>query len=170
MRIEVIEGSIVDVHVDAIVNPANLMGRMGGGVAKAIKQAGGPAIETEAMAHAPIRIGQAVLTTAGNLSARHVIHAPTMVKPAERTNIENVRAATEAAARCAEKARLRSIAFPGMGTGVGRVEPEAAARCMVDALHALDIVNLQRVVLVDRNPDMVAAFEHAVQNRKGIRG
>ena len=161
MKIEAIEGSILDLDVDAIVNPANAAGRMGGGVAKVIKKAGGDEIEKQAMAKAPIAVGQAVLTTGGDLKARHVIHAPTMVKPAERTNVRKVQAATEAALRCADDAGLKSIAFPGMGTGVGRVKPDDAAQCMVEAIRGFKGTSLRKVTLVDMNAVMAQAFRKA---------
>ncbi|MEW6354902.1 MAG: macro domain-containing protein [Planctomycetota bacterium] len=163
MRIEVIEGSILDVDVDAIVNPANSAGRMGGGVARAIKKAGGDDIEREAVAKAPIAVGESVLTTGGRLKVCHVIHAPTMVKPAERTNVQKVRAATESALRCADEAGLESIAFPGMGTGVGRVDPKDAAQCMVEAIRTFKGDSLKKVVLVDMNPEMAEAFRRAAE-------
>ncbi|NOZ23892.1 MAG: macro domain-containing protein [Planctomycetes bacterium] len=163
MKIEVVEGSILDLGVDAIVNPANSAGRMGGGVAKVIKKAGGREIEKEAMDKAPIAVGEAVLTTGGTLKARHVIHAPTMVKPAERTNVQKVRAATDAALKCADEAGLKSIAFPGMGTGVGRVKPEDAAQCMVEAIRGFEGTALRKVVLVDMSPEMAQAFREATE-------
>lgn len=78
MEIEVLLGSLLDVKADAIVNPANSYGYMGGGVAGVIKRAGGEEIEREAIKKAPIPVGSAVITTAGRLPFKGVIHAPTM--------------------------------------------------------------------------------------------
>ena len=75
-RIELWNGDICDLEVDAIVNPANSMGIMGGGAAGAIRRKGGDKIQQEAMACAPIAVGAAVVTTAGKLHAKSVIHAP----------------------------------------------------------------------------------------------
>jgi len=81
IKITIEQGDITTLEVDAIINPANSYGYMGGGVAGAIKEIGGQEIETEAVAKAPIPIGSAVITTAGSLKAKHIIHAPTMEQP-----------------------------------------------------------------------------------------
>lgn len=131
----VVKGDITFENVDAIVNPANSYGVMGGGVALAIKKAGGDVIETEAMDASPIAIGTAILTTGGLLKSRHVIHTPTMTEPAEETDIGNVRSAVRAALTCAVENKLSSIAFPGMGTGVGGISKEDAARAMLEEIR-----------------------------------
>ncbi len=76
--ISVVHADITQLAVDAIVNAANSELWMGGGVAGAIKRAGGTVIEQEAMAKGPIPVGEAVVTSAGRLPCRHVIHAATM--------------------------------------------------------------------------------------------
>jgi len=78
MRIEILKGSLLDAPAEVIVNPANSRGYMGGGVAGVIKRFGGEEIEEEALRKAPIPIGEAVLTTAGRLRFKGVIHAPTI--------------------------------------------------------------------------------------------
>ena len=162
MRIEIEEGSILDQEVDAIVNAANSQGEMGGGVAGAIRRAGGEQINAAAVARAPIPVGQAVTTTAGSLPFRAVIHAPTMEQPGMRIPARNVRAATAAALRAATAAGFKSIAVPGMGTGVGGVKVEDAAREMVAAIRATAPRSLERLVLVDVDPAMVAAWRAAL--------
>lgn len=145
-RIEVVRGDLTKMDVDAIVNPANSSGVMGGGVAYYIKKSGGRVIEEEAKRQAPIPVGQAVLTSGGKLQAKHVIHAPTMKYPAMRIQAENARLATMAALDLAIKKGLKTIAFPGMGTGVGGVSYADAARAMADEirkrLDRLDVVYL----------------------------
>jgi len=84
VRIVVLTGDITKQEVDAIVNPANSMLVMGGGVAGAIKRVGGKEIEDESVKHAPVPVGEAVATGAGRLKAKYVIHAPTMERPAAR--------------------------------------------------------------------------------------
>ena len=87
--IEVIKGDITKVHVEAIVNPANSLMIMGGGVAGAIKRVAGDEVEREAMKYAPVPVGSAVATGAGKMkNVKYVIHAPTMERPAETTNTE----------------------------------------------------------------------------------
>ena len=141
--------------VDAIVNAANSYGYMGGGVAGAIKRAGGVEIEIEAVSHAPIPVGSAVITTAGRLKCKHVIHAPTMEQPASRIDAGNVSEATRAALECADENELKRIAIPGMGTGVGGVPREKAAKAMISVIINFDAVNPEEVILADRDKRMV---------------
>ena len=96
--IEAIVGDITRVDCEAIVNAANSQLWMGGGVAGAIKRAGGQVIEDEAVAQGPIRPGEAAATGAGALPdpIRWVIHAATM-GPDLQTSEELVRRATASA-------------------------------------------------------------------------
>jgi len=134
IRIRVVKGDITRVDVDAIVNPANSLMIMGGGVAGAIKRVGGDEIEFEARRYAPVPIGEAVATGAGKLKVRYVIHAPTMERPAMRTTLDKVRRAVRAALSRAQSIGVNSLAFPGMGTGVGGLKPEEAAKVMVEEI------------------------------------
>ena len=163
MEIEVRLGSLLEVEADAIVNPANSRGIMGGGVAGVIRRFGGEEIEREAVSRAPVPVGEAVLTTAGKLPFKGVIHAPTMEEPAMRTTEEKVRRATRAALRVADENRFRSVAFPGMGTGVGRVPKDVAARAMVEEIRSFKPKCLERVILVDLDEEMVQEWKKALQ-------
>lgn len=129
-RLVVVEGDITKARVDAIVNPANSLMIMGGGVAGAIKRAGGNEIEKEAMEKAPVPVGQAISTGAGQLAARYVIHAPTMERPAMRIPLENAVMATRAALEEARRLGVESIAFPAMGAGVGGLSVRDVSREM----------------------------------------
>jgi O-acetyl-ADP-ribose deacetylase (regulator of RNase III) len=164
LRLRLVEGDLTELITDAIVNPANSYGEMGGGVAGAIRKKGGVEIEREAMAKAPIPIGKAVQTRAGSLPCRSVIHAPTMARPAEVTGIEQVKKATRAALECADESGLKQIAFPGMGTGVGRVDPEAAAQAMVEVSRSFRPKSLQEVVFVSLGEDLKQAFKKALRS------
>lgn len=158
MSIIVEKRDITRLSCDAIVNPANSFGYMGGGVAGAIKRAGGIEIEQEAVSKAPIQVGSAVETTAGSLPCRYVIHAPTMEQPAMRTNEEKIRKATKAAFLIAKKLGVKRIAFPGMGTGVGGVKPKDAARAMMEI--AKEFMNdFEEIIFVDVNDEMVNAWK-----------
>src|SRR6202007_3315792 len=77
-RIVIISGDLVEQEVDAIVNAANNDLQLGGGVAGAIRRAGGPSIQDECDAQGPVRVGEAAITGAGRLRARYVIHAASM--------------------------------------------------------------------------------------------
>jgi O-acetyl-ADP-ribose deacetylase (regulator of RNase III) len=131
MLMEAILGDITQADADAIVNAANNHLWMGSGVAGAIKRAGGPEIEREAISRGPIPVGEAAVTGAGALRARYVIHAAAMGQDL-RTDAEKVRLATRNALKRATELGLRSISFPALGTGVGGLSPDLAAAAMVD--------------------------------------
>jgi O-acetyl-ADP-ribose deacetylase (regulator of RNase III) len=126
----VVEGDITKVVADAIVNPANSLMIMGGGVAGAIRRAGGSEIEEEARRHAPVPVGKAVATGAGRLRAKYVIHAPTMERPAMTIPLENAVKATRAALEVARDLDIKSVAFPAMGAGVGGLSVEEVSEAM----------------------------------------
>ncbi|MBS7287232.1 MAG: macro domain-containing protein [Candidatus Freyarchaeota archaeon] len=172
MRIETVVGDITKLEVDAIVNAANSHLWMGGGVAGAIKRAGGIEIEEDARRKAPknergepfVPVGQAVASTAGRLKAKYVIHAPTMEEPAISTTPKKVEMAMEAALQCAEELGVESLAVPALGTGVGGVPKDEAAKRMVMALlrHVDSGTKLKKVVLCDISEEQVRAFDEAL--------
>lgn len=157
MPIVVKKGDLTQTVCDAVVNPANSFGYMGGGVAGVIKRVGGIEIEAEAISKAPIPVGSAVFTDAGRLPCKYVIHAPTMKHPAMRIPKENVRLATKAALEIAVELGLKSISIPGMGTGVGRVPVNDAAKEIVEVAKCYED-KIEKITLVDRNEKMVQAF------------
>ncbi|PYQ14042.1 MAG: O-acetyl-ADP-ribose deacetylase [Acidobacteria bacterium] len=159
MDLILIHGDLTQVDAEGVVNPANSLGEMGGGVAGLLRHRGGDIIEEEAKAMAPILVGTAVATSAGKLPFRYVIHAPTMERPAMKTTPEKVALATVASLACADASGLRSLAIPGMGTGVGRVSHADAARVMVEAARRFTPRNLVRVLFVAFEEQMVQAFE-----------
>ncbi len=130
----VVQGDITKAEVDAIVNAANSLMIMGGGVAGAILRAGGREIEEEARRHAPVPVGEAIATGAGRLKAKYVIHAPTMERPAMRIPLDNAVKATEAALRKAEELGVESVAFPAMGAGVGGLKVRDVAKAMAEVV------------------------------------
>ena len=128
-EIKIIHGDITDMAVDAIVNAANNKLLMGGGVAGAIKRIGGASIEDEAIKKGPIAIGAAVATSAGILKARYVIHAATMGLDS-RTDEIKIRNSCASALRVADELKIKSIAFPALGCGVGGFPLKASAKIM----------------------------------------
>lgn len=164
-KISIVTGDITGLQVDALVNPANSQLIMGGGVAGAILRAGGYQIQKEALKKAPILVGKAVATTAGKLKAKYVIHAPTMTRPAMATNRENVKLATRAALECARQLSVKSVAFPGMGTGVGGLNLEEATDAMIAEVkkHVESGTPLKNIILVGFNADLKRAFERSLQ-------
>ncbi len=159
IEISVVQGSLLEVQAYAIVNPANSFGFMGGGVAGVIKRFGGEQIEEEAVSKAPIPVGSAVLTSAGKLPFKGVIHAPTMEEPAMETTEEKVRRAVRAVLELADRMGFESIAMPGMGTGVGRLPKDVSARAMIEELRNFQPKNLKRVILVDLDRQMVEEWK-----------
>ncbi len=162
MKIHVICGSILEVAAEVIVNPANSQGVMGGGVAGVIRRVAGADVEKEAMAQAPIPVGTAVVTTGGKTKFKAIIHAPTMTHPAETIPVENVRLATRAALALADQRGWKSVALPGMGTGVGRVSPNDAAKAMLDAVNAFQPKSLREIILIDVNAEMISAWQSSL--------
>jgi O-acetyl-ADP-ribose deacetylase (regulator of RNase III) len=167
MKIEVVQGSLLDVEADAIVNPANSGGSMGGGVAGVIRRAAGAEVEAEAMRAAPIPVGTAVMTKGGATRFPGIIHAPTMARPAEAIPVENVRKATRAALQLAEEKKIERLALPGMGTGVGRVSPKSAAEAMMEEIAAFKEGSIRKIILVDIAPEMVAAWREVLSRKNG---
>jgi O-acetyl-ADP-ribose deacetylase (regulator of RNase III) len=134
-RIELWNGDICELEVDAIVNAANVSLWMSTGVSGEIKRAGGDAIEFAAVRQAPVPLGEAVFTPAGRLAAKVVIHAVSLDRD-RRTNGEIIGRAVRSAMTVARELRVSSIAFPAMGTGVGGLPIDEAARVTVTAVRA----------------------------------
>lgn len=163
MQIHLAKSDISEMAVDAVVSPANSLGIMGGGVASVLSRKGGPLIQREAMSLAPIAVGAAVVTNAGTLWAKQVIHAPTMEEPGQKVPVENVRRAMRAALLAAHQRGFQVIAVPGLGTGLGGADPADAARAMINELRAHKQPNPVTVWLVDTNEAILAHLEEALQ-------
>ncbi|MCI4438073.1 MAG: macro domain-containing protein [Ignisphaera sp.] len=157
--VNLVVGDITEFSGDAIVNPANRYLVMGGGVAGAIKRKGGEEIEKEARRYAPIDIGQAVVTSAGRLKCRAVIHAPTVETPGGSSSPEYVYRATLAALRIAKERGFKSIAFPLMGAGVGGLTPEQSVEAMAKAFEEIG-QGLEIYIYVLREDALKTVAEH----------
>jgi O-acetyl-ADP-ribose deacetylase len=158
VRIEVIEGDIAALEVDAIANAANDRLWMGAGVAGALKRAGGEEIEREAVGKGPISLGEAVETGAGRLRARWVVHGAVMGQDL-RTSPDLVRRTTRSCLRRADELGARSLALPAFGTGVGGFPLDECARIMVGEVRAFRPRSLERVVLAVFGDEARVAFE-----------
>ncbi len=130
MQVEVVRGDIAHMEADALVNAANNHLWMGGGIAGALKRAGGWEIEVEAQNKGPIPIGEAVATGAGRLKARYVIHAALMGQDL-LTNAAYIKTATRNSLKLANELGIKSLVFPAFGTGVGRFPVDESARIMI---------------------------------------
>ena len=134
-RIELWNGDICELEVDAIVNAANTSLWMSTGVGGAIKRAGGDAIEFAAVRQAPVELGSAIVTSAGTLAARYVIHA-SLAGPRPALERRRHRSGDAQHVRPGPRARASSsLAFPALGTGVGGFPLDEAARIMVAVTH-----------------------------------
>lgn len=169
--IAIARGDITDWEVDAIVNAASSTLAMGTGVASAIKRKGGVIIEEEAMRQGPVEVGEAVLTTGGNLAATHVIHAAVM-GPDLKTDAEKIAATTRAVLALVAKHRITSLALPALGTGVGHVPPAVSATAMLDTVisHLKGTQSgLKRVVFVLYQDDAYKAFTDMLRRLGGVQ-
>jgi O-acetyl-ADP-ribose deacetylase len=173
--IEVARADITTLEVDAIANAANTDLRHGGGVAAAIARAGGPKVQEESYAKAPIGLGEAVETTAGNMPSKWVIHAATMELggptsaggdrrlPAVDDSI--IRRATAATLAKADELGAKSLALVAFGTGVGGFPVADAARIEVEEVnrHLESGSGLERIVFAVFGEEAARAFEKATQ-------
>jgi O-acetyl-ADP-ribose deacetylase len=162
-RIELWNGDICDLEVDAIVNAASTGLWMSTGVGGAIKRRGGDVIEFEAVRQAPVPLGGAIVTTAGTLAARAVIHAVSL-DGSRRTSAEAIERAVRSALDRAREIDATSIAFPALGTGVGGFPIDEAALVTVTVVRETlpTLPRLSQVVFALRGSATYAAFEVAM--------
>jgi O-acetyl-ADP-ribose deacetylase len=156
------QSDITKLEVDAIANAANSHLLHGGGVAAAIARAAGPELERESRERAPVPVGEAVETTAGDMPARWVIHASTMEDPGGRTDAGVVERATRSTLKRAEELGARSVGLVAFGTGVGGFPVEEAARIMVEVARA-HTGNLERIVFALHGDAAERAFRDALE-------
>ena len=159
--LEIVEGDITALAVDAIANAANNHLWMGAGVAGAIKRAAGEEIEREAVAKGPIEVGDAVATGAGRLRARHVIHGAVMSQDL-KTDADVVRRTTRRCLEVADELDAEWLALPAFGTGVGGLPLAECARVMVAETRAYEARSLRRVVFSVFGDEARRAFESAL--------
>ncbi len=155
-KLEVLQADVTKLEVDAIANAANTGLMHGGGVAGAISRAGGPEIQRESDERAPIELGAAIETTAGELPARWVIHAATM-ELGGPTSAQIIEQATRSTLAKAEELGCRSLALVAFGTGVGGFPLEEAAGIMVGVAHEHD-GSLERIVFAVHGDAAERAF------------
>lgn len=151
-RIRVRQGDITTFEGDALVNAANNHLVLGTGVAGAIRRAGGPTIQEECDRHGPIDVGEAVITGAGKLGVRYVIHAAAMGdRPASE---DTIRDATTASLRLAAQHGIATIAFPVLGSGVAGFPFRHAAEVMLDTIRASrDAEDVETIVFFGYTPE-----------------
>jgi O-acetyl-ADP-ribose deacetylase len=162
-QIEVLQADITQLDVDAIANAANTALKHGGGVAGAISRAGGPEVQRESDERAPIGLGEAVATGAGEMPARWVIHAATM-ELGGPTSAEVIRRATVSTLQLAEELGAKSLALVAFGTGVGGFPVDQAAQIEVEEVerHLAAGSELERIVFAVHDGRTLLAFEEEV--------
>lgn len=168
-RIELWNGDICDLEVDAIVNAANLSLWMSTGVGGALKRAGGDSIEFAAVRQAPVPLGGAIVTPAGKLAAKAVIHAVSLDRE-RRTSGPVIEAAVRSAMARAREIGATSIAFPALGTGVGGFSLEEAARITVETVRdeLAESPTIAHVVFALRGTAAYRAFSAALNTATGV--
>lgn len=168
--IKLADADLTEMNVDAIVNAANAALQLGGGVAGAIRREGGPAIQQECDKIGGTPVGTSVITTGGNLKARHVIHAvgPMM---GEGDEDRKLRGATLSSLKVADKNHLKSIAFPAISTGIFGFPLERCAEIMLSTTieYLQGETALQEVVYCLWGKEAYGVFEKAL-NRMSQAG
>jgi O-acetyl-ADP-ribose deacetylase (regulator of RNase III) len=129
--IRLCKGDITCYDGDAIVNAATEKLVMDAGVAGAIKEKGGESIEHEALGRLPIEVGEAIVTSAGNLTVDYVIHA-VVVRRDGHTGEAEIRTATQNSLYRCDELSIERVAFPALGTGLGGYPVDKCARAMLE--------------------------------------
>jgi O-acetyl-ADP-ribose deacetylase (regulator of RNase III) len=158
--LELRDGDLTEMDTDAIVNAANAQLVLGGGVAGAIRKKGGPEIQAECNKIGGTFIGGAVITTGGNLKAKHVIHAvgPRMGEGNEDQKLKN---ATLNSLKAADENSLKSISFPAISTGIFGFPIDRCAEIMLKTTidYLKGQTGLEKVVFCLFGTDSYQVFE-----------
>ena len=125
-------GDITELKIDAIVNAANTRLILGGGVAGAIRKKGGSKIQKECNKIGPVNLGDAVITTGGNLYSKYIIHAASM-KLGGKTSAISLKKSILNSLKIASENKIESIAFPAIGTGIAGFPISECAEIMCDS-------------------------------------
>lgn len=148
-QLELLDGDITELEIDAIVNPSNEKLKLGSGVAGAILEKGGESIQKECDRIGGTAVGTAVITGAGELAAKHVIHA-VGPKMGEGDEDRKLSSAVRSALALADRHGLSSIAVPAISTGVFGFPTARCARITLTEIHRYlqGGTKLERVVVV----------------------
>lgn len=167
-QLELIEGDITDLAVEAIVNAANEDLQLGEGVAGAIREKGGPSIQEECDRIGHTAVGTAVITNGGDLAAKHVLHA---VGPqfGEGDEDRKLASAVRSALALSDRHGLRSIAFPAISTGVFGFPMDRCARIMLTEIYRYlqGGTKIERVVISLIDDESFEIFKREL--RRGFR-
>ena len=166
--LELLDGDITELEVDAIVNPANEHLQLGGGVAGAIRKKGGKSIQEECDRIGGTPVGTAVLTNAGNLPVKHVIHA-VGPKMGEGEEDRKLASAVRASLALADRQGLKSIALPAISTGTFGFPMDRCARITLTEIHRYiqGGTKLARVIVCLKGDDAFNTFRREL--KRGFR-
>ena len=167
-RIIIQRGDLTEMDTDAIVNAANNDLQLGGGVAGAIRRKGGDAIQRECNEIGTIPVGGAAITGGGKLKARHVIHAASM-QLGGSTSAKNLRSSTAISLKIAADKKLKTIAFPAVGTGIAGFPLRECAEIMVDeaAKHLGGETSIDKIYFVLFDEEAHEIFEDVARTNLG---
>jgi O-acetyl-ADP-ribose deacetylase (regulator of RNase III) len=162
--LELVQGDITDQTTDAIVNAANTLLQLGGGVAGAIRRKGGPKIQEECNRIGGTYVGGAVITTGGKLRAKYVIHAVGPIHGVEHED-SKLKDATLNSLKIADRKNLKSIAFPAISTGIYGFPRDRCATIMLSTTIAYleGPTKLEKVVYCLYDQDTFKIFKDALQ-------
>lgn len=169
--LELVEADITEMATDAIVNAANAQLILGGGVAGAISRKGGPEIQKQCHKIGGTFVGGAVITNAGNLKAKYVVHAvgPRMGEGNEDQKLKN---ATLNSLKLADKNSLKSISFPAISTGIFGYPIDRCAEIMLTT--TIEYINgptgLDRIVFCLFGQDNYKVFEKRLKQEVCNKG
>ena len=166
--LELLEGDITEMNVDAIVNAANEKLVMGSGVAGAILEKGGESIQEECNRIGGTPVGTSVMTTAGDLPALRVIHS-VGPKMGEGDEDRKLASAVRSALALADRQGLRSLAIPAISTGVYEFPVDRCARILLTEIHRYlqGGTKLSKVVVCLHDDDTFQVFRREL--RRGFR-
>ena len=166
-KVVLIQGDITESDADAIVNAANNDLKLGGGVAGAIRRKGGESIQRECDQIGSIPLGGAAITGGGKLKARHVIHAASM-QFGGMTTAKDLRSSTAHSLRIAAEKKLKSIAFPAVGTGIAGFPMRDCAEIMLEEAvkHLKSGSSLEKVYFVLFDRPSLREFEEVWDDMK----
>lgn len=158
--IRLVKGDITELDVDAFVHYARPDLALGSGFGTAISVRGGPGIQKQLAALAPVDVGDAVVTDAGQLRARYIIHAvgPRFQEPDTESKL---RATMTTVWRRAAERGIHRIAFPAMGAGYYGLPNDLCARVMLETIRAglADAGSVTEVVICVLDTPQFTAFE-----------
>ncbi|KQB41048.1 O-acetyl-ADP-ribose deacetylase [Flavobacterium aquidurense] len=171
MKLEILKGDITEIQVDAIVNAANTSLLGGGGVDGAIHRKGGKAILDECIQirnkQGGCKVGEAVITTAGNLPSKYVIHTVGPVWDGDKQEKKNLLSSCyQNSLKLAVHNNIKTIAFPGISTGIYRFPKDKAAKIAIEAVRNFErISEIDKVVFICFDDESYEIYSGLLENK-----